>query len=40
LNGVEPYACLADVLTVDGHAVKRLDELLLWVWKTGNPVKT
>jgi transposase len=42
LNDVEPYAYLTDVLTrmADGHPVNRLDELLPWVWKTGNPVKT
>lgn len=41
LNGVEPCAYLADILRrmVDGHPVKRLDELLPWNWKTANPVK-
>lgn len=41
LNDVEPYAWLRDVLIrmVDGHPVNRLDELLPWVWKVGNPVK-
>jgi hypothetical protein len=41
LNGVEPYAYLVDVLQrmVDGHPVNRLDELLPWAWKSGNPVK-
>jgi IS66 C-terminal element len=38
----EPYAYLTDVLQrmVDGHSVNRLDELLPWAWKAGNPVKT
>lgn len=42
LNGVEPYAYLADVLQrmVDGHPVNRLDELLPWRWKATNPVKS
>lgn len=42
LNGVEPYAWLADILQrmVDGHPVNRLDELLPWAWKTANPVKS
>jgi transposase len=42
LNNVEPYADLTDVLQrmVDGHSVNRLDELLPWAWKAGNPVKT
>lgn len=42
LNGVEPYAYLADVLQrmLDGHPVNRLDELLPWNWKAENPVKT
>ncbi|MFG1228615.1 IS66 family transposase [Xanthobacter wiegelii] len=42
LNGVEPYAYLADVLQrmVDGYPVNRLDELLPWAWKVGNPVKS
>ena len=42
MNGVEPYAYLRDVLTrmVDGYPVNRLDELLPWTWKAGNPVKT
>lgn len=41
LNRVEPYAYLADVLQrmVGGHPVNRLDELLPWSWKAGNPVK-
>ncbi|WP_136621993.1 MULTISPECIES: IS66 family transposase [Mesorhizobium] len=36
LNGVEPYAYLADVLTrmVDGHSINRLDELLPWNWRS------
>jgi transposase len=42
LNGVEPYAYLADILRrmVDGHPVNRLDELLPWNWKPQNPVKS
>lgn len=42
LNGVEPYAYLANVLQrmVDGHPVNRLDELLPWHWKAENPVKS
>ena len=42
LNDVEPYAYIADVLQrmVDGHPVNRLDELLPWTWKAGNPVKS
>ena len=41
LNGVEPYGYLVDVLQrmVDGHPVNRLDQLLPWAWKSGNPVK-
>ncbi|WOJ88348.1 IS66 family transposase [Methylocapsa polymorpha] len=42
LNSVEPYAYLANVLQrmVNGHPINRLDELLPWAWKAGNPVKT
>jgi hypothetical protein len=42
MNGVEPYAYLRDVLVrmVNGYPVNRLDELLPWTWKAGNPVKT
>lgn len=42
LNDVEPYAYIADVLQrmVDGHPVNRLDELLPWAWKAGNPVNS
>jgi transposase len=41
MNGVEPYAYLADVLQrmVDGHTINRLDELLPWAWKDENHVK-
>jgi transposase len=41
LNAVEPYAYLHDVLSrmVDRHPINRLDELLPWAWKAGNPVK-
>lgn len=42
LNGVEPYAYLADVLQrmVDAHPVNRLDELLPWAWKAANLAKS
>ncbi|MFG1235652.1 IS66 family transposase [Xanthobacter autotrophicus DSM 597] len=42
LNDVEPYAYIADVLQrmVGGHPVNRLDELLPWTWKAGNPVNS
>lgn len=42
LNDVEPYAYLHDVLSrmVDGHSINRLDELLPWAWKLGNPVNS
>jgi transposase len=42
LNDVEPYAYLHDVLSrmIAGHPVNRLDELLPWAWKAGNPVKS
>jgi len=35
LNGVEPFAYLADVLQrmVEGHSKNRLDELLPWNWR-------
>jgi hypothetical protein len=35
LNGVEPYAYLKDVLDrmVNGHPMRRFDELLPWNWK-------
>ncbi|MBN9431672.1 MAG: transposase domain-containing protein, partial [Bosea sp.] len=38
----EPYAYIADVLQrmADGHPVNRLDELLPWAWKAGNPVNS
>lgn len=41
LNGVEPYAYLADILQrmVDGHPANRLDELLPWAWKATDHVK-
>ena len=34
LNGVEPHAYLADVITriVEGHPNSRLDELLPWAY--------
>ena len=36
LNGVEPYAYLADILErmVAGQPINRLAELLPWNWKT------
>jgi transposase len=42
LNDVEPYAYLHNALTrmVDGYPINRLDELLPWAWKAGNPVKS
>ena len=42
LNRVEPYAYLKDVLErmVAGYPINRLDELLPWAWKAGNPVKS
>jgi transposase len=41
LNGVEPYAYLADILQrmADGYPANRLAELLPWAWKAENPVK-
>ncbi len=42
LNGIEPYAYLRDVLKrmIDGHSIKRLDDLLPWDWasKTCQPL--
>jgi transposase len=34
LNGIEPQAYLTDVLTklVEGWPMRRIDELLPWVW--------
>jgi transposase len=42
LNDVEPYAYLHGVLTrmVGGHPINRLDELLPWVWKARDSVKS
>ncbi len=42
LNGVEPYAYLAEVLQrmVDGHPANRLDDLLPWAWAERNLVKS
>jgi transposase len=42
LNDVEPYAYLDDVLSrmIHGYPINRLDELLPWAWKAGNPVKS
>lgn len=41
LNGVEPYAYLADILDrmAQGHPASQLDALLPWAWKAENPVK-
>jgi len=41
LNGVEPYAYLADILQrmADGYPANRLGDLLPWAWKAANPVK-
>ena len=41
LNGVEPYAYLADVLTkiVNGHLNSAIDELLPWAYATAAPLK-
>ena len=40
MNDVEPYAYLRDALQrmVEGHPINRLDELLLWNWRS--PVVT
>jgi len=42
LSDVEPYAYLHDVLSrmIHGYPISRLDELLPWAWKAGNPVKS
>jgi transposase len=38
LNGVDPRAWLAHVLThLPDHPAKRIDELLPWNWRAGNP---
>ena len=41
LNGVEPQAYLADVITriVAGHPQRRLDELLPWAYPTTPALK-
>jgi transposase len=41
LNGVHPYAYLADVTSkiVNGHPNSRIDELLPWVYPTAQPLK-
>jgi hypothetical protein len=40
LNGVEPNAYLAEVLTrtTHGHLVNRLDDLLPWAWNVDHRV--
>lgn len=42
LRGVESYVYLRDLLqrTVDGHPVKRLDELLAWNWSSQEAAAT
>jgi transposase len=42
LNDAEPCAYLHDLLSrmVDGHPINRLDELLPWVWKARDSVKS
>lgn len=41
LNGVEPQAYLADVMTriVKGHPQRRLDELLPWAYPSTPPLQ-
>lgn len=34
MNGVDPQACLADVLgRIANHPAQKIDELLPWNWK-------
>ena len=42
INGIEPYACLCDVLQrmANGYPFNRLDELLPWVWRPDIHVNT
>jgi transposase len=41
LNGVDPYAYLADTLTriVDGHLASAIDELLPWAYVRAQPLR-
>ena len=41
LCGVDPQACLADVLTriVNGHLARDIDELLPWAYAEAPPLK-
>jgi transposase len=41
LIGVEPHACLADVITriVNGHPGSRIDDLLPWTYPAGQALK-
>jgi transposase len=35
MNGVDPQAYLADILTrIADHPIRRIDELLRWRWTT------
>jgi transposase len=39
LNGIDPQAYLADILTriANGHPINRLEELLPWTYGTHTP---
>jgi transposase len=41
LNGVDPYAYLADTLTriVGGHLARAIDELLPWAYVSAQPLQ-
>ncbi|CAH1653161.1 hypothetical protein CHELA40_10755 [Chelatococcus asaccharovorans] len=41
LNGVEPHACLADIMAriVSGHPNNRIDELLPWAYPAHAPLR-
>jgi transposase len=41
LNGVDPYAYLADVISriVNGHPNSRIDELLPWVYTAAQSLR-
>ena len=41
LNGVDPYAYLADVISkiVNGHPNSRINELLPWAYPAAQPLK-